>query len=89
MLAPYIGKGDYITLVRSTYMHSDFHSLKLAVTEFPTVFRSDPVKGFNDNIHNRSIPGTKSSLAKLSATQQSLSDAPSSAKVCSHYLKVS
>lgn len=97
MLTPYVGKSDRISLIRGAYVHPDFQNLQLRFEDFPGVFRSFPLEGYNGSNTYRPIPTSKGSNQSL-ATYPShpaqhydpMSPPPSTNnKVCAHFLKAS
>lgn len=43
LLTPYRGMSDRITLLKGAYFHPEFESLKLSISELPSVFMSTPM----------------------------------------------
>ena len=98
MLTPYIGKTDRISLIRGANVHPEFQKLQLRFEDFPGVFRSYPLEGYNSSF--RSSPTSKEinhSIPTQPSYQnhpQQRYDGPSSSqstsrKICAHFLKAS
>lgn len=96
MLTPHIGKSDRISLIRGAYVHQDFLNLQLRMEDFPGVFRSYPLEGYNST-YRPAPPVSKSSNHSIPSypmhSQHHYNDPsppPSTAgKVCTHYSKAS
>ncbi|KAF1356314.1 hypothetical protein BDV97DRAFT_4773 [Delphinella strobiligena] len=94
MLTPHIGKSDRISLIRGAYVHQDFLNLQLRMEDFPGVFRSYPLEGYN-SAYRPTPPISKSSNHSIPShsnhSQHHYNDPsppPStSGKICTHYLK--
>jgi hypothetical protein len=95
MLTPYIAKSDRISLIRGASVHPEFHKLHLRYEDFPGLFRSYPLEGYNNSYRPPPVTkGSNQSLPIHTNVPQQVYDAPlpppsTSRKVCTHFLKAS